>query len=192
MEGDRDRQRSVELTRRGIMLRVQGRLDAALEEFNKALDIDPANTDALNNKGCVLGELAGREMALGECYETLLEEALACFDRALEVNPEDGETWSNKGNALLLAGNLEESIECHDRASELTPDSSAVWFNKGLAMANANYYSDALRCFDRAVEIDPNNKQAWLEKYYIHRRWDEIWEMSDCVANIERIEEEEK
>lgn len=192
LDEDGRKEMSAQYIEMGVWLREQGHLEPALDDFETALFLDPTNIDAWNNRGCVLGEMATCEISAGLSGEERMEEALASFERALEIDPNDGVTWSNKGNALLMLGKVGEALECHDRAVELSPDNSSLWFNLGLALVEAEYYAEALHCFDKAVEIDPKNKQAWLEKYQIHRRWDELWEMSECVGRIEMIEKEEE
>jgi len=75
----------------------------ALFFYERALNIDPGNSDLWKNKGAALGML--------DRYE----EALVCFDRGLEIAPRDGELWRNKGTALVALGRHDEAEACFGR-----------------------------------------------------------------------------
>jgi tetratricopeptide (TPR) repeat protein len=55
-----------------------GKHREGIECYDKALEIDPKDSDAWNNKGTALGKL-GR-----------YNEAIECFDKALEIDPMHG------------------------------------------------------------------------------------------------------
>ncbi len=61
-----------------------------LQQYDKALDINPDDYKAWVNKGNSLS-------ALGR-----YEEALAACDKVLEIKPEDYKAWANKGIAGLI------------------------------------------------------------------------------------------
>ena len=56
--------------------------------YDKAIEVNPENADAYNNKGLSLYLLRS------------YNEAIACYDKAIEVNPENADAHYNKG--LLL------------------------------------------------------------------------------------------
>ena len=66
--------------------------------FDKALEIDPDDIDALFNKAYELGNL-GRS-----------EEAIINYDKVLEINPLDIDALNNKGFELATLGRYEEAI----------------------------------------------------------------------------------
>lgn len=61
------------LTIKGAALVVLGRSEEALQAFDKAIELDPYDADAWNDKGTVLGKL-------GRHYE-----AQVCYDKAKEL-----------------------------------------------------------------------------------------------------------
>ena len=81
--------------------------EKAIECYDKALKINPNDTEALNNKGVALYRL-GRH-----------EEAIECYDRALEINPNDAEAWYNKGNVLYELRRYKEAVESKGKAAFL-------------------------------------------------------------------------
>lgn len=55
---------------------------------SKALEIDPNDADAWNNKGNALYNLGN------------YNEAIECYDRALKIDPKNADARYNKGSAL--------------------------------------------------------------------------------------------
>jgi glyoxylase-like metal-dependent hydrolase (beta-lactamase superfamily II) len=84
-----------------------GRPAQALECYNVALMLDPANFEALVYKGATLTEL--------QHYD----EALACFDKVLKYAPNLEEAVMGKGFALLGLGRTEEALALPGFAAKL-------------------------------------------------------------------------
>ncbi len=89
------------------LLAEAGRPERALECYNLALQLDPANIEALIYKGTTLTEL--------QHYD----EALAIFDRILKQAPEIEEAVTGKGFALLGLGRTEEALQLPGFAARL-------------------------------------------------------------------------
>ncbi len=66
-----------DLVEKGKLLLNDGKYEAALECFEKALAIEPANPHIWNQKGVALRSL-GR-----------YDEAIGCFNKSLEIVPKD-------------------------------------------------------------------------------------------------------
>ncbi len=123
--------------------------DNAINNYDKAIEIDPKNALGWNNKGTALNT-QGR-----------YEEAIHYYDRALEIDPEFADPWNGKGTALKFQGRYEEAIHYYDRALEIDPEYVDAWSNMGLAFSDLGRYEEAIFCFNRALEIDPNHGNAW-------------------------------
>jgi hydroxyacylglutathione hydrolase len=89
------------------MLADAGRPEKALECYNLALMLDPANVEALVYKGTTLTEL--------QHYD----EALEVFNRILKVIPDLEEALLGKGFALLGLGRVEEALQLPGFAARL-------------------------------------------------------------------------
>ena len=72
----------------GIALQEQGKLEEAIEAYNKALAIKPDYAEAYNNMGNALQE------------QGKLEEAIEAYNKALAIKPDYAEAYNNMGNAL--------------------------------------------------------------------------------------------
>ena len=94
----------------GIALKEQGKLEEAIEAYNKALAIKPDYAEAYNNMGNTLQE------------QGKLEEAIEAYNKALAIKPDYAEAYNNMGNALQEQGKLEEAIEAYNKALAIKPD----------------------------------------------------------------------
>jgi tetratricopeptide (TPR) repeat protein len=107
---------------RGLALRSLGRLDDALQSYDRALTIEPDNAEALNNRGLLLHELQR------------FDGALESYDRALAVRSDFAQALNNRGNTLQALERLEEAVASYDRALALEPDLTEAYFNRGEAL----------------------------------------------------------
>jgi Flp pilus assembly protein TadD len=186
--------------------------EIALEWYNKALEIDPKNARAWNNKGIVLAVLALEKYkeAIG-LFDKALEidpkdarawnnkgillanlekykEAIGLFDKALEIDPRDAEAWNNKGLALSNLGNYKEAIECYDKVLEIDPKDARAWNNKGLALSNLRNYKEAIGLFDKALEIDPKDASPWGNKGFALSNLGNYKEAIECYDKVLEID----
>ena len=94
----------------GHALRELGRAQAAEEEYEAALAIDPLYADALDH------------LAMAHFGQRRYEEALALYRRLVEVNSDSAVIHSNLGAVLHHLGRNEEALASIERALTLDPD----------------------------------------------------------------------
>src|SRR5690348_194625 len=126
--------------------------DEAIECYDKALEIDPKDADALNNKGLALNKLGK------------YKEAIEYYDKASEIDPKYVLAFNNIGSALCDLKKYKEAIESFDKALEIDPKHAMAWYNKGTALCNLKKYKEAIEYFDKALEIDPKDANALNNK----------------------------
>lgn len=127
---------------------AQGKSEAALASYGRALDLRPGHAETLFNRANVLHRL-GR-----------LAAALADFDLALISQPEMAPAWFNRGNALRALNRDAEAIESYERAIGLKPAYAEAHFNRAVALAAADLHEDALAGFDATLKLRPDFAQA--------------------------------
>ncbi len=126
---------------------ILNKSDEALKAYDKAIEINPQNTDSWNNKGDVLTKL------------NKSDEALKAFDKAIEINPQNADAWNNKGVALGNLNKYEDAMVAFDKSIEINPQNTDAWNNKGDALSKQNKYDEAKKAFDKAIEIDSQNSK---------------------------------
>jgi hypothetical protein len=120
-----------------------------LVSYDKALEINPKNSDAWYFRGNTLGQLKR------------YEEAIQSYDKALEINPKNSDAWYFRGNTLGQLKCYEEAIQSYDKALEINPKNSDAWYFRGNALGQLKRYEEAIQSYDKALEINPKNSDAW-------------------------------
>ncbi len=136
------------LTMLGTLALQKGKLEDAVRIIGESLQIDPNQTNALNNRGNALRDLKR------------LDEALESFDRAIALNPDFAEAHSNRGNTLLDHKRLDEALISYDRAIALKPNFADSYSNRGFILNELKRLDEALISLDHAIALNPDNANA--------------------------------
>ena len=120
----------------------------AVPEWNKALELAPADPWAHNNLGVALTE-SGR-----------LDEALAQYRKALELSPQFAEAYNNLGEALVRKGDVKEAISEFEKAIKLDPGHAVARSNLGAALARIGRTNEAIVQLQKAVADKPDAAEA--------------------------------
>lgn len=148
----------------------------ALGDFTQALDGDPANAEALINRGSTyyyLGKFDNAEAdlikaeafgeELGNIYNALAlvsigreeyDTALMQIEQALREEPLQPYFLNNRGFILLLKGEMDLAREDIDRSITLDSDNAWAYRNKGRWYHANGQYEDALRLYALALTKD--------------------------------------
>ena len=155
--------------------------DRAMQEFKKAIDIDPGNIITLCNTANSLARQGRKDeatelynqvlkispddplsyLALGsiETDKSNLEGAIDLYRTGLKYHPEDGKFHGRIGVLLLKMGQVDEAIAVLETAAKLEADSS-IYGNLGLALAAKGQVERAIECYKKAIWMNPANAEA--------------------------------
>ena len=106
----------------GAAYKNLGRLENAIDAFNKVIKLNPSFAYGFNNLGTVLKEL-GR-----------LNEAIDAFKKALLLKPDCADTLIDIGNTLQDMGKLEEAIEAYTKSIALNSTHPETYINMGIVL----------------------------------------------------------
>jgi Tfp pilus assembly protein PilF len=139
----------------GYALRKQGKLDEAIVEYRKAIELDPKYAGAHNNLGVAL-------MGQGK-----LDEAIAEYRKAIELDSKYAGAHNNLGIALIRHGKLDQAIAEYRNAIELDPKYAPAHYNLGVAFRDQGKLDEAIASYRKAIELDAkyapaHNALAWL------------------------------
>jgi len=136
------------LFEKGIESYRNGNHDEAISYFDRVLEIEPDNLDALTNKGGLLSALEKHE------------EAIPYFDRVLDIESNHVSALVNKASALGSLGEFDDAIFNLDRALEIEPKNINALTNKAAVLIDQDNYYDAISYFHKILEVDPGNEIA--------------------------------
>jgi tetratricopeptide (TPR) repeat protein len=129
-------------------LRDQGRVDEAIDHFQKAVQINPADAEAHYNLGTMLHQKGD------------IDQVIAQFEQALQLNPDYAEAHDNLGNAFFEKGRIDDAIAQYQQGLQIKPDNANVHNNLGSALLQKGRLDDAIVQYGQAVQIKPDFADA--------------------------------
>ncbi|KUN21335.1 hypothetical protein AQJ23_30890 [Streptomyces antibioticus] len=127
---------------RGREWRHEGEYGRALEEYDRAIELDPDTARAHYGRGLTL-QLMGDFPA-----------ALTAFDRADALSPDTGWIIAERAETYRLAGRVEEAVADFDRALALDPTDAGALTGRAVCRHALGRYDEALADFNRSLAID--------------------------------------
>ena len=128
----------------GLALSSKGQAHEAVEQFQKAVDINPNFAVGHYNLGNALTQ-SGR-----------LDEAIAQYQMAFKINPEYAEAHNNLGSALLQKGQVVEAIQQYEMALNINPNYAEAYGNLGFILFQNGQLDDAIAQFQEALRLNPD------------------------------------
>lgn len=190
----------------GLALRAMGRNGEALESYQKAVDIDPANATALNDMGNLLADLGrpedavraylsaiGAEPALALAHHNLgvalkglgrSREAARSHRTALEIQPRYADALDGLGAVLSELGDMAGSGDAFEAAIEAEPEHTGALANLASLLEETNRLEEAAAMAERCLAIDADHPFANLVAAKCERRQDR---KGDAIVRLERI-----
>ncbi len=130
--------------------------EAAIELFQKALELDPAF--ALGYAG--LGDAYAQRALRFGFPQSWLDTSLEVSRKAIALNPELAEGYKALGLAYQAKGKYRESLDATRRAAEINPNYAAAVGNVGAVLRHLGRLDEALPWSLRGFELDPTGAVA--------------------------------
>ena len=178
---------------RGQLFSQQMRWDKAIQDFFKAISLNPAEGGAylglgdsyigMNDKKSALKAYSQAIQCSGTCFQGLVRRAKLCFDMqeydktladlelALSHNTEDAEVYYYKALVLLSQENLTEAALCLEQVikfdtTEKKYTGAAIYDLGAIKIKQKDYYG-AMHTFKRASDINLEVKEQKVLKGYV-------------------------
>ena len=174
---------------RGIAYLQLGELDKAIEDFNKAIEIDRKFEQAYFNRAGALidkkdfpaaaadleqirtayGDSSNYYLKWGDLksHQGYYDQALAEYDRSLILRPENVQALVNRGVVYFSKRNFVAAQRDFEKALKLDPQHPLAYNNLALIFARNNQPDQALKFIDRALDFDAVNPIYLNNKGYI-------------------------
>ena len=137
---------------RGLIYLHEGKIDTALNDFNKAIELKPDYAKAYNNRGTLY------------INQNKHDEALKDFDKAIEFMPAAEAFHLGRGNALKNKNRIDEALMEYDKAISLKPDFVEAFYSRGNLFMSQGKYSQAIEEYTKAIALNPNNIESYLNR----------------------------
>lgn len=176
-----DHHRAIAYGERGNRLSQDNRLDEALADFDRSIELDDTITWIIGGRGEIYRRLGRYDEALtelnraierdpdyfwalderGEVYRLLdrYDEAIADFDKVVDGTEPFEWTLTSRGQAHNSKAEYELALADFDRALVIAPDWGWALGLRGSALVRLDRHDEAIAAYSRAIELDPG--RAW-------------------------------
>ncbi len=121
----------------------QNKLEAAIADYEQAIELAPAAPDPYLNRGAALE-------GLGEW-----QAAIADYNHVLELDPNDAAAYNNRGNAESGLGDWDAALRDYQQAADMAPDFAFARANYALALYQLGQSDEAIRTMKNLVRKYP-------------------------------------
>jgi len=135
----------------GQVFTLDGRLDEAVIQFQRALEINPNYVRAWSN----LGSVRARQDRMGEATE--------CFRKAVGIDPRDFRAWVDLGRALTLQARIAEAIPALENALRLRPADPGAHYLLAWTLVKADRLDEAALHYDQVLRVKAMDPSVHFE-----------------------------
>lgn len=125
----------------GLLLLEDGKAAEAIAVFDRVLEDDPRDADALVNRGIAQQDL------------NRLDDAIADYDAAIEIDGASGVAYLNRGTARFAQGKTLEAIADYKQAIALDDEDAEAYRNRAVAWTRLELYDAAIIDYTQAMDL---------------------------------------
>ncbi|NVM18452.1 MAG: tetratricopeptide repeat protein [Candidatus Lokiarchaeota archaeon] len=130
--------------------------DIAIEDCNKAIELDSTFIDAYYHIGIANNKKHEYDTAIGY------------FKKSIDLSPNHAKSWNHMGFSHEKLGQLDKAIDSYKKAVGFEPKYVLANYNLGNAYKQEKQLDNAIGSYKKATEIDPNYAHAWLFMGYAY------------------------
>lgn len=143
----------------GMAAKQAGQWEVAVENFQKAAEIDP-------QQHVVWANLAESYMSLADTkrgpeQEAAMAKSLEAWEKVVSMMPNEAAYHNNYGLALAKAKKFEQATAELEKAAAIDPAGAGrYYYNLGAVLVNTGHLEEAGQAFKKAIDADPNYAPA--------------------------------
>ena len=150
--------RATVLHRRGLWRRQIEQYDAALADFDRAIELNPDYTSAFTSRATTYD------------MTTRYNEALADYSRAIELDPSNPSLFLNRAWFYQRGVRDEEALADYKQAIELDPREPGTFLDRARFYQQRGLHKEALADYNRAIELDPGKPRPYLNRAQFYQQ----------------------
>lgn len=153
--------------KRGLVYQAMGQYRLAIQDFTRALHIEPKAHNALYAR------------ALAYQQERMLDEAVTDLTTAIQLNPNFVAAYNMRGIIYADQNKPNDAMNDYKMVISIDPTFYQAYFNQGILYQQMKQYADAKTAFDQAIasnkpaanatEQEITESKDNLLKAYMHR-----------------------
>ena len=134
-----------------------GQYENAIDNYTKAIQLDPDYAKAYLNRGNAYDDL--------DQYQRAIQD----YDKAIQLDPDNAFAYLNRGAAYEHLGQYATALEDYDKAIQLDPDDAMACFNRGISYHQLSGYATAIDNYTKAIQLDLDYATAYFNRGYSYR-----------------------
>ncbi|MDF1694939.1 MAG: tetratricopeptide repeat protein [Saprospiraceae bacterium] len=132
--------------------RTRDTLMLALQDYNKAIELDPENGEFLINRGATYARLGD------------VQRAIADIDQGLIYKPSHAVGYLNRSVLNNGQGKFQEALNDIITYLKLKPYNADLWYEKARALRNLNRLQESIPAYDRSIQLKRNEPVFYYER----------------------------
>ena len=137
---------------RGNAKSASGQKQAAIDDYDRAIAINPNYANAYGNRGNAKSDLGQKQAAIID------------YNRAIAINPNFTMAYNNRGLAKYDLRQYQAAIDDYNLAIKIDANLAQAYSNRGVVKSALGQYQAAIIDFDRAIAIDSNFANAYASR----------------------------
>lgn len=163
-----------------------GQFLQALSAIERALQLDPNLTEAMDHKLIILMQLGRLQQGLNAAEDWLgqepentaaldfkgcfltqmdkLDDALTVFEELTKKTPNNSQSWIRLAGVLIKLRRFDEALSTLDTAISKDTTNAEAWNFKGYLQGFNRQHEQGLLSFSRGIQLNPNSDSLWVGK----------------------------
>lgn len=135
---------------------IKGQVKDSLHYYDKAIQLNPNDSKAYNNRG-------NAYFRLGQ-YQRALEN----FDKAIHLDPTNSYFYYIRGWVYVKLGQYQRAVADFNEARRQKYENSDLYYIRGSVYAELGQYQQALEDFSKVIELKPGHADAYNNRAVIY------------------------
>jgi tetratricopeptide (TPR) repeat protein len=137
----------------------KGKIEEAIEHYNKAICLAPEYDNAYKNRGIAYTKLGRYQLAIED------------YNKAIHLKPDNADVYYNRGIAYTKLGQYQMAIEDYNKAIHLKPDDADAYNNRGAIYIKFGQYQLAIEDYNKAIHLKPDDADAYNNRGTIYTKF---------------------
>ena len=163
----------------------QGRADAAIQEYEEVLALQPDRSGVHYRIGRTL--LARAKQSTDDTVSEA--EALKEFERELQLDPTNANAAYEAGEIHRKSARFDKALEMFSQAVKYYPDFEEALLGLGRALLSSGKAEQALAPLRKAISLNAANEVSWFQLAQTQRALGAAEEQQKALAEFERLRE---
>src|SRR5208283_3372706 len=134
----------------------KGKIEEAIEHYNKAIYLAPEYDNAYKNRGIAYTKLGRYQLAIKD------------YNKAIYLKPDNADVYYNRGAIYIKLGQYQMAIEDYNKAIRLKPDDADAYNNRGTIYTKFGQYQMAIEDFNNAIRLKPDDADTYFNRGFVY------------------------